>query len=100
MTYIIVTFAVEREGDYYVSRCLELGTASFGTNEQEAVDNLADATEAYLDALGELGECHRVLARKGIRIFIDEPGIREMECPTDRDRVIRPAVFPLQTVVA
>ena len=27
MKYIILTIAVEREGDYYVSSCMELGTA-------------------------------------------------------------------------
>jgi len=65
MKYIIVTFAVAEEDEYYVSKCLELGTASFGSTEQEAADNVIDATLEYLHALEELGECDRVLQEKG-----------------------------------
>ena len=32
MEYIMLTFMVEPEGEYQVSKCLELGTASFGTD--------------------------------------------------------------------
>ena len=42
---------VQTEGDYYVSSSPELGTASFGHNEREALENLADATEVYLNTL-------------------------------------------------
>ena len=68
MKYIIVTFAVEQEGEYYVSRCRELGTASFGSTEQEAVENLSDATQEYLNTLQELGECAQVLRQKKVPV--------------------------------
>ena len=53
--YIVLTFLIEQEGPFYVSKCLELGVASFGDDEKEAYENLADAVEVYLDTLEDLG---------------------------------------------
>jgi len=49
--YIALTFLIEQEGPFYVSKCLELGVASFGDDEKEAYENLADAVEVYLNTL-------------------------------------------------
>ena len=47
----MVTFTaiLHREGDMYVAECPEVGTVSQGATAEEAVDNLRDATELYLD---------------------------------------------------
>jgi len=45
MEYIILAIVITREGEYYVSRCQELGTSSFGTSEEEAIGNVIDATD-------------------------------------------------------
>lgn len=45
---------ITREGPFYVSECPELGVGSFGHNEQEARENLADAIEVYLKTLEDL----------------------------------------------
>lgn len=102
MEYIIVTFMVEREGEYYVSKCLELGTASFGRNEKEALENLGDATEVYLNTLEDLGECRLVLKEKGVRVYSYEPARleRRVTFPAGSMITIRATVMPLQITPA
>lgn len=79
MEFIILTFLVQREGDYFVAECLELGTSSFGTSEDEAFENLKDATDVYLNALEDLGESHRVLEDKGVLVYSYEPANLEVK---------------------
>lgn len=104
MKYIIVTFMVEREGEYFVSRCLELGTASFGRDRDEALENLADATDVYLNTLAELGEVRGVLREKGVRVYSYEPAVMDLRrrlpgrVPTDS--ILSPRVLELETVAA
>ncbi len=98
MKYIIVTFVVQPEGEYYVSKCLELGTASFGHDQTEALEKLADATEVYLNTLGDLGECDRVLREKEVRIYSYEPAnveVRRIKFPAGITSIVRPTVMPL-----
>ena len=40
---------VWREGDWYVSQCLEVDVASQGETEEEALDNLKEALELHFD---------------------------------------------------
>jgi predicted RNase H-like HicB family nuclease len=101
MEYVILTFVVEQEGEYQVSKCLELGTASFGNDVDEALENLMDATEVYLNTLEDLGECRRVLEEKGVRVYSYEPAeleVRRAKFPADS--TIRPTVMKLQAACA
>ena len=41
---------VWREGDWYVSQCLELDIASQGQTEEEALANLKEALELHFEA--------------------------------------------------
>lgn len=41
---------VWREGDWYVSQCLEVDVASQGQTEEEALTNLKEALELYFEA--------------------------------------------------
>jgi predicted RNase H-like HicB family nuclease len=41
---------VWREGDWYVSQCLELDIASQGETEEEALANLKEALELHFEA--------------------------------------------------
>ncbi|RLG31739.1 type II toxin-antitoxin system HicB family antitoxin [Methanosarcinales archaeon] len=43
------------EEDVYVSKCPELGVASCGDTLEEALSNLKEAVELYLDNARELG---------------------------------------------
>ena len=40
---------VWREGDWFVSQCLELDVASQGWSEKEALENLKEALELYFE---------------------------------------------------
>ncbi|MGH2346949.1 MAG: type II toxin-antitoxin system HicB family antitoxin [Chloroflexota bacterium] len=45
----VFTAVLHREGDLYVADCPEVGTVSQGVTVDEAVDNLREATELYLE---------------------------------------------------
>jgi predicted RNase H-like HicB family nuclease len=40
---------VFREEKHYVAQCLDVDIASFGASEKEALDNLKEALELYLE---------------------------------------------------
>ena len=44
-----LTAVLHREGDLYVAQCPEVGTVSQGETSEEAVANLREATELYLE---------------------------------------------------
>jgi predicted RNase H-like HicB family nuclease len=46
---ITFTAVVHKEEDLYVAECPEIGTASQGETIEEAVNNLREATELYLE---------------------------------------------------
>jgi predicted RNase H-like HicB family nuclease len=47
---------IYREDDMYVSLCPEIGTASCGHTIEEALNNLIEATELYLEEFPETKE--------------------------------------------
>lgn len=57
MTTRILTAIIRREGDLLVAECPEVGTVSQGGTMEEALANLKEATELYLEefALEETG---------------------------------------------
>ena len=49
MTKQTFTAVVYKEEDLYVAECPEVGTASQGATVEEAMQNLQEATELYLE---------------------------------------------------
>ncbi len=49
MATMIFTAVLHRENDLYVAECPEIGTFSQGHTVEEAVANLKEATELYLE---------------------------------------------------
>ena len=49
MTKQILTAILHKEQDLYVAECPEVGTVSQGYTVEEAVANLKEATELYLE---------------------------------------------------
>lgn len=99
--YIVLTFLIEQEGPFYVSKCLELGVASFGDDEEEAYENLADAVEVYLDTLEDLGAAREVLRDKEIQVHSYKPAaleVRRAKFPVGS--CVRPYVQSLQGAYA
>ena len=43
------TAIIEKDEDMYVATCTEIGTASQGYTIEEAINNLKEATELYLE---------------------------------------------------
>jgi predicted RNase H-like HicB family nuclease len=48
---VIHTFSasIHKENDYYIANCIEIGTVSQGSTIEEALANLKEATELYLE---------------------------------------------------
>ncbi|MDD4888881.1 MAG: type II toxin-antitoxin system HicB family antitoxin [Phycisphaerae bacterium] len=44
-----LTAVVHREGEWWVAECPEVGTVSQGQTVEEAIENLKEATELYLE---------------------------------------------------
>ena len=44
-----LTAVLHKEGDIYVAECPEVGTVSQGASIEEAIGNLREATELYLE---------------------------------------------------
>ena len=53
-----LTAVLHQEGDLYVAECPEIGTVSQGSSPDEAVANLKEATELFLE------EFPRILERR------------------------------------
>jgi len=49
MTQQILTAILHKEEDLYVAECPEVGTVSQGYTVEEAIANLKEATELYLE---------------------------------------------------
>ena len=49
MNKVTLTAVIHREEDWYVAECPEAGTVSQGTTIEEAIQNLSEATELYLE---------------------------------------------------
>ena len=55
------TAMLHREGDIYVAECPEVGSVSQGLTIEEAVANLKEATELYLEESGFIPESRAVI---------------------------------------
>jgi len=74
--HIVVDVVVTKEGNQYSSWCPKLDIASCGDDPEEAVENLRDALELYLNTLEEEGERERIFKERGVRILrADKPVI-------------------------
>jgi len=49
MAKVTLTAVLRKEDDLYVAECPEVGTVSQGYTVEEAIDNLTEATELFLE---------------------------------------------------
>ena len=61
MTVRTFTAVLHKEDDLYVAECPEVGTASQGTTIEQAVANLKEATELYLEEFPQPQTSHPIL---------------------------------------
>ena len=55
------TAIIQKEEDMYIAKCPEVGTVSQGFTIEEAVDNLKEATELYLEEFPLKEKSHPIL---------------------------------------
>lgn len=60
MTWYHLTATIWKEGRHYVSKCPELGVASYGATPDKARAALGEAVELYLSNAKRLGLLHDV----------------------------------------
>ena len=46
-----ISYIIYQEGKYYVAQCLNVEVSSFGETIDEAISNLKEAVELYLEAV-------------------------------------------------
>ena len=72
-TVTTLTALVWKEGNQYVSKCPELEVASCGDTLEEALENLKEAVELYIENAKELGiledELEIIFSKKFITTF-------------------------------
>ncbi|HLD12866.1 MAG TPA: type II toxin-antitoxin system HicB family antitoxin [Candidatus Nanoarchaeia archaeon] len=47
----VLTAVLQKDEDLYVAKCIEIGTVSQGKTVEEALANLKEATELYLEEM-------------------------------------------------
>lgn len=57
MSKMTLTAVIHKEDDLYVAECPEVGTASQGYTIEEAIENLKEATELYLEEFPTEATC-------------------------------------------
>ncbi|MBI4159053.1 type II toxin-antitoxin system HicB family antitoxin [Candidatus Woesearchaeota archaeon] len=57
----IFTAIIQKEEDMYVAKCAEIGTVSQGATIDEAIENLKEATELYLEEFPLKEASHPIL---------------------------------------
>lgn len=55
------TAILHKEGDLYVANCPEVGTVSQGNTVDDAVANLREATELYLEEFPDAAQGHPLI---------------------------------------
>ncbi len=58
---MIYTAVIHQEDEWLVAECPELGTASQGATVEEAIENLREATELYLEEFPAKAGGHPIL---------------------------------------
>ena len=55
------TAVIFREDDLFVAECPEVGTTSQGSSIEEAIENLKEATELYLEEFPQKNAAHPLI---------------------------------------
>jgi predicted RNase H-like HicB family nuclease len=58
---MVLTAIIHREDDWFVAQCPEVGTTSQGKSIEEALANLKEATEVYLEEFPRQSAAHPIL---------------------------------------
>ncbi len=59
---MLLTAVIHQEEEWFVAECPEVGTASQGKTVEEAIANLREATDVYLEEFPQHSPSHPILA--------------------------------------
>jgi predicted RNase H-like HicB family nuclease len=65
-----LTAVIHQEDDLYVAQCPEIGTVSQGSTVEEAVTNLKEATELYLEEFPNSTPCTGKCQQSHCTVFL------------------------------
>mgnify|MGYP001559486586 CR=1 FL=1 len=80
--HVDVPVCVKQEGRWYLAACLPLDIYSQGTTEDEAVKNLTEALQLFVESCFERGTLEQALKELGFKTS------RRSGAPHDGDRVL------------
>ena len=89
MANVILTGYAEPDGNQFTAICAELGVATCADTAYEALHNLGEAIDVYLEGLAEVGTLERVLQERGVELHKDAPA-------PDRVSVVIPTETPVR----
>ena len=72
---VVLTAIIHKEEDMYIAECPEVGTVSQGRTIEEAIANLKEATELYLEEFPLEEESHPILTTFEISVIEEEEKI-------------------------
>jgi len=94
---VILTVEIKREGERWVGRWVELGTATFGDSVDEVHEELVDLVVLHLNGLEDAGEQERFFEAHGIKVYQDSvPQEVERPVPISRDAPLFTQILPMQ----
>ena len=65
------TAIIQKDEDMYVAKCAEIGTTSQGHTVEEAIENLKEATELYLEEFPLKESSHPILTTFEVTEVVD-----------------------------
>jgi len=69
---VVLTAIIHKEENMYIAECPEVGTVSQGRTIEEALENLKEATELYLEEFPLNEEGHPILTTFEIPIVVED----------------------------
>ena len=89
MGTVVFTGVAEKDGNQFTALCTELDVATCGDTVDQALDNLGDAIEVYLNALDEVGTLTKVFKERGIEVIQDMPAAENVLVSIPPDKTVR-----------
>lgn len=95
--FVVLTFQFQKEEDNrWTAECMELGTATYADNLDQAHKELVELVELHLNSLEEVNERERFFQEHNIQMYTIEPkSTTTIQAPTDPRVFSQPYVTQL-----
>lgn len=92
--YIVLTLKFRKEGDKWTARCVELGTATFGSSLEEAEERIREAVTLHVNTLEDVGERERFFKEHNIACHVHRPRSGKVPTTASDERSFYQAYVP------